>query len=101
MNHRIYRNLESRDTFLGLDLIDILIMAGTLNVVFRLHHANTVTDAFMNLAIVISVYVILAFFKRKLPKGFINNLMNFLLKPRIYLPTRDKLLAPLRMVRQL
>jgi len=90
MKHPIYRNLTVKDKFFGLDIIDLIIMAVIVNVVFSVSPAHGWTVRILNIAIISLAYLFLSLIKSKFPKGYLTNVVNFLFKERRYLPERDR-----------
>lgn len=91
MKNVIFRNLTLRDTFFGLDMTDLVVMACVVNIVFRFHRATHWSGKILNVVIVLGSYLSLILIKRQFPKGYLNNMVRFLFKRRRFVPDRDVL----------
>lgn len=98
MKHPTYRNLTSRDTLFGLDLYDLAIVGCVANVIFRFNRTDLWLGKLLNVAVIVLVYLGLVLVKRRYPKGYIKNMINFLFKKRRFVAHGDTLLEPLKQV---
>jgi len=95
MEHRIYRNLHSKDTIFGLELYDLVILAAMTNIVFRLNQSQIWSGKILNVVIVLISYLLLVVIKKKMPPDYIKNQVGFLFRTRRYLPDPEEKLNPL------
>jgi hypothetical protein len=71
---KVYRNIELRILFFGLELIDLLVLAILFVVIF-----NASDHLIVNLLVMISAYCGLRLFKQDKPAGYTLHLARFLL----------------------
>lgn len=88
--HVVYRNLNERDTLFGLDIMDILILGIGMMLLFKFNDGDGLVPKMINFIILGLIYLTLVYVKRHLPKGYIQSMLDFLFKPRIFLPEREE-----------
>lgn len=87
--HVVYRNLDERDTLFGLDIMDILVLGIVMMLVFKFNDGDGLAPKMINFIIVGLNYLILVYVKRHLPKRYFQSMLDFLFKPRIFLPEKE------------
>ncbi len=80
MRRLCYRRISGRELlFLGLELVDLLILQVMLMILLSLTGSLLLT-----LPLVVGVYFLIRFFKKNKPRSYTERLIRFLLRPRYF-----------------
>lgn len=86
MRRLCYRRISGRELlFLGLELVDLLILQVTLMILL-----SVTGSLLLTLPLVVGIYFLIRFFKKNKPRAYTERLIRFLLRPRRFnLPSCD------------
>jgi len=87
MKRNCYRRISGKEKlFLGLELVDLLVLQVTLMILLV-----TTGSLFVTLPLVVGIYFLIRFFKKNKPRFYTERLIRFLIRPRYFnLLARDE-----------
>lgn len=85
----IYRHIQSKETFWGMDIFDMIVLSLMTHLLFRFNDGKETIVTFINLFVIGMTYLALTFIKRKLPKNYTNKILEFYIRSRILIPKKD------------